>query len=237
MKIAVVQFRPPKGEPDVARPALCARVDEAGQAGARIIVCPEMAVTGYVWRDAEEVRGFCEPACGPTYHALQPLARRYQAWIVCGFAERKGDRLYNSALVVGPGGGLVACYRKVLLYPADRTWCGPGLQRVLVETEWGRLAPAICMDLNDDEMGAWLVRHRPRVVAFCTNWIDQGRPMLDYWRSRLFGWEGWFMAANTWGRDRDVPFYGRSAILAPGGAVAAMAPPRGDVVLTADIAE
>ncbi len=217
MKLAAVQYRPPKGEPELARPALAALVEEAGQAGARVIVCPEMATTGYVWSSEAEIAPYAEPARGPTLAALAPVAAKHGAWVVCGFPEQAEDGCYNSALVIAPDGSLSACYRKVLLYEADRPWARSGHQRMIFRTEHGLLAPAICMDLNDDGLVMMLHRAGVEILAFCTNWVEEGIDVHAYWRRRLRGWRGFLIAADTWGEDRGTRFAGRSVILGPGG--------------------
>ena len=127
MKLATVQYTPPWGQPQVARRQLLVLVRQAAIQGANVIVCPEMAVSGYVFDSAEEIRPFCETSNGPTFEALSPIAQEYQCWIVCGFAEIGEDgRLYNSALVIGSSGNLVACYRKILLYELDEVWATSG---------------------------------------------------------------------------------------------------------------
>ncbi len=230
--LAAIQYRPPKGRPAQARQALRALVSEAVEAGAKVIVAPEMATTGYVWPDPEAIRPHCEPALGPTFEALSPLAAKAGAWILCGFAEQAPDGLYNSALVIDPSGALHDCYRKVLLFPADERWAGRGLRHAAYEGDFGRLAPCICMDLNDDLFAVHLLRTEPSVVGFCTNWIaEPDEDMVPYWRYRMAGWKGWFVAANTWGVDEDTRFYGRSTILGPRGEVVRQAAHEGDCVL------
>lgn len=237
MKLAAVQYRPPHGAADQARPELAALVDEAGRAGAGLIVCPEMAVSGYVFDDAEEILPHTEAPEGPSFAALSPLAAAHGAWVVYGFAERAEDGLFNSAAVIGPDGRLVCTYRKVLLFEADETWAQPGRRRLVVDAPFGRLAPGICMDLNDPGFNLYLRRAQPHVLAFCTNWVDEGDDILDYWRARLWPWRGWFVAADRWGEERGTRFYGRSTILAPGGRVVAMAGPEGDGVIYGEMPE
>jgi predicted amidohydrolase len=145
--------------------------------------------------------------------------------------------LYNSALVVSPLGALVTCYRKVLLYDADEAWASPGWRRSVVPTSQGPIVPAICMDLNDPGFSYFLLQQQPKVVAFCTNWIEEGAEVHAYWRDRLSGFDGAFVAANSWGEDGDTAFCGRSAIFGPGREVLAEAPAEGDHVLVADLGD
>jgi predicted amidohydrolase len=235
MRVAAIQFRPDKGQPDAARAALVDAAEQAGGAGAEIIVCPEMATTGYIWPDACALRPHAEPAQGPTARALGVAAARHRAWVFCGFAERDGAQLYNSMLIIDPGGSLVGVYRKVALYTADEAWASPGRERVLVQTEHGHVVPGICMDLNDPGFTAVLQQEDPRFCAFSTNWVDQGVDPLEYWQMRLQPWSGCFIAANTWGEDEGTRFTGLSTILGPGGEVLARASTSGDAVLVTEV--
>ncbi len=216
MKLAAVQYTPPWGEPQVARPQLLTLVSEAARQGANVIVCPEMAVSGYVFASADEIRPYCEIAQGPTFEMLAPIAQRHSCWIVCGIAELGEDgRLYNSALIIGSKGNLVACYRKILLYDLDETWATSGNKRMLIHTEYGVLAPAICMDLNDNDLIYWMWEHKPDILAFCTNWLNQDSPIDSYWKLRTPYWRGWFVGANRCGEERGTNFRGESAIISP----------------------
>lgn len=234
MKLAAIQFRPPKGQPSLARSGLCALIEQAGSQGADLIVCPEMATTGYIWSSPEALEPLAEPARGPTLEMLAEQAKAHRSWIVCGFAESSGGALYNSALMVDPWGDLVRCYRKVLLYDADLPWARPGRQHMSVGSDLGRIAPAICMDLNDDNLIRYLHRARVDVLAFCTNWVDEGSAVHPYWIWRLAGWPGWLVAANSWGPDEGTQFSGGSAIITPDKRVVARAGYLGDEVLLVD---
>lgn len=235
MKLAAIQYKPPHGRPDRARRDLVRRARAAVEAGAQLVVLPEMATTGYVWPSSAALAPHAEPAEGPTRAALGAV---HGAWIVCGYAEQGADgRLYNSALVLRPDGSLAASYRKVLLFDLDRSWATPGSQRMLVPTPLGAVAPAICMDLNDDRLVTWLHMTTPEVLAFCTNWVEEGADVHGWWQARLRGWRGWMVAANRWGVEAGVQFSGRSAILAPGGEVVAAADAEGDAIVIVETDE
>jgi predicted amidohydrolase len=234
MRFAALQFRPEKGRPDVSRVNLRRMIREASGFGANVIVCPEMATSGYVWPNAETLAPHAELSTGPTYQMLAEEARKAGAWIVCGIPERVDEAFYNSALVVNPSGELDAVYRKILLFDADENWARSGTERVLVRSVPGGLAPVICMDLNDDNLLAWLAEQNPAVVAFCTNWLEEQLPVHQYWSWRLQRFTGWFIAANSWGQDGGVEFCGQSAVFGPRGVLVAAAPRTGDGILVVD---
>ena len=237
MRLAALQYRPHKGNPATSRAALRSLIYAAGEEKADLIVCPEMATTGYIWPDAETLRPHAETPDGETFQMLSQIAAELGAWIVCGFPERTETALYNSALVVDSGGSLAAVYRKNLLFEADWTWAQPGTNRTLIDTFEGGLAPAICMDLNDEALLDWLNAHRPKVLAFCTNWLEEQLPVHLYWRWRLQHFAGYFVAANSWGMDGTVEFCGQSAIFGPNGVPLVSAPRTGDGILIVDTDE
>ena len=98
MKLAAVQYRPPHGRPEQAREELRALVLRAEDVD--LVVCPEMATTGYVFENAEEIRPLAEKARGPTFQMLSECAKTLGAWVVSGFAESGNHALYNHQTLI-----------------------------------------------------------------------------------------------------------------------------------------
>lgn len=55
-RVAAIQFKAEKGRAEAGLAALVALVDEAAAAGASLVVCPEMATTGYLFSDGNAAR-------------------------------------------------------------------------------------------------------------------------------------------------------------------------------------
>ena len=228
-----MQFKPDKSSFKNSSLRLTALLDRASR-GANLVVCPEMALTGYVFEDQAEIAAVAEPARGPTFELLSPIARRERCWIVIGFPEVDGDRFFNSALVINALGELAFCYRKTLLYEADETWATPGDSGYrYFDTNWGRFAPGICMDLNDDRFVQWCADNALDALAFPTNWIEEGIDVWSYWAWRLQGQRAALVAANSYGLEAQTQFSGRSAILKQNRLYAA-AETIGDCILRAE---
>src|SRR5690348_15612381 len=85
---AAIQFEPRLGAKEENMARLCALVEEAAEAGARVIVLPEMATTGYCFRDRAEVAPLVEMVPGPTTAAFGAIAQRHGCYIAVGLAER-----------------------------------------------------------------------------------------------------------------------------------------------------
>ncbi|MEZ4317457.1 MAG: carbon-nitrogen hydrolase family protein [Myxococcota bacterium] len=250
MRVAAIQFKA-KTDRIAGLAALVAEVRRVG-AGRDLVVCPEMAVVGYAWTSLEAVRTVAEPADGPTARAFSRAAADSGCWVVVGFAELDGERVFNSALVIDPSGTVRFVYRKTLLFEADQPWATPGDSGYRAfDTGKGRFGVGICMDLNDDRFLDWAGRERVDVLAFPTNWTQEDSVMWDYWRHRLYtGWPAeWgveprvanrarvdavLVGANSYGAEGAWQLRGESAILS-WGRVYATAPSTGDAVITADL--
>lgn len=238
MKVAAIQFKPEKGKWEASADRLASLVNRAADAGAWLIVCPELALTGYVFANSRAARKVAEAPQGRTLARLAPLCRERGVCVVIGYVEACGKSLFNSALVIGPDGELIYNYRKRLLYELDEQWADPGeLPYPLIHTPIGTVMVGICMDLNDWYFHAVLRHAQPDVIAFPTNWIHQGRDIRYYWRRRLRGVNGMLVAANTYGEEDGVTFLGRSAIMdrGPRRRTLAMAGETGDAVVIADV--
>ena len=81
MRVAAVQFKADRKDRQGSRDRLLALCAQAAERGATLVVCPEMALTGYLFTDAADVARVAEPAqgesfCGAVFAggALRPYA-------------------------------------------------------------------------------------------------------------------------------------------------------------------
>src|SRR5438552_4019122 len=122
VRIACCQFAPdvesPEASAAVARQSVAAAVAE----GAQIVVLPELCTSGYVFREADEVRAAANPADGELLQGWAAEAARGDALVVGGFCELASDgRVFNSSALVD-GDGVIAVYRKVHLWGEEQRW-------------------------------------------------------------------------------------------------------------------
>ena len=230
MRVAAVQFKAQRLDLHRSREALVELADRAAT-GSDLVVLPEMAVCGYVFPDRSAVEAVAEAPDGVTFQALSAVAACRKTWVVAGFAELAGDQLFNSAMVIDGAGELAFVYRKTLLYQADVCWATPGDSGYRsFDTPAGRFTVGICMDLNDAWFASWMAVAGVDVVAFPTNWVQEEGDVHAYWRYRLSGTGAVLVAANTWGREGQIEFSGRSAILSHSTTYAVTGPTGDDVV-------
>lgn len=220
--IACLQFEPRFGdvEGNVARSIVM--IEQAADRGALIIVLPELANTGYVFRSRSEAFGLAEAVPdGPTSRAWAEVAARRGLILVAGLTERDGDRLFNSALVVGPS-GIMGVYRKLHLWGDENLWFEPGDRGVPVfSTPYGRLGVAICYDGWFPEVFRLAAVQGADIVCVPTNWVPipgqmPGRePMANILHMAAAHSNSIVIAcADRVGIERDQPFIGHSLIVA-----------------------
>ena len=89
--VACCQLALQVGDPDGNRARVAGAVEEAVARGAQVVVVPELANSGYVFRDAAEAASLAEPVDGPTVTAWTELAGRLGVVLVGGFCERGRD--------------------------------------------------------------------------------------------------------------------------------------------------
>jgi len=90
------------------------------------------------------------------------------------------------------------------------------------------------MDLNDDRFIEHLRSTQTRVLAFPTNWLDQGFKVWNYWAWRLRDTQACLVAANRYGVEDGTTFSGDSAVL-DGRTLLAWTGADGDGVILAQI--
>ncbi len=116
LKLALWQCAPaPLDVPgNLARLEAAAR--EVASAGAQLLVCPEMFITGYAI-GAPAVQTLAQAADGAWADAVAGIAQRHQVAVVYGYPERGADgRVYNAAQWIDASGLRCLNYRKAYLF-------------------------------------------------------------------------------------------------------------------------
>lgn len=175
--IAVAQI---SGEPfDVeTNKARCRDAIDAGfGAGADIVVLPELIVSGYV-ADARRLFPIAETVPGPTTEEWAAQASAVGGYVVGGLAERDGERLFNTAVAVGPE-GVIAHYRKAHLFAEEKVAFAPGdLGFPVARTRFGTIGLCVCYDLRFVEVVRLLALQGADLICVPTAWLpgyDQQR--------------------------------------------------------------
>src|SRR5438046_2842375 len=110
-KLAMIQMRVVPGEKTSNLHHASQLVAAAAAQGAQVAVLPEAMPAG--WTDSSSAALADEIPAGETCRALAHLAARYRLFLCSGVVEHDGDRVYNSAVLLGPDGGLLLHHRKI----------------------------------------------------------------------------------------------------------------------------
>jgi predicted amidohydrolase len=138
--------------------------------GARVVVLPELIVPGYrLERDYLEAGA--EPLDGAVTRAWHQLAAAANGYLAAGFCERDGQRLYNTAVLIGPE-GIVLHYRKLHRFAGEKQIFAPGdLGLPVARTDIGVIGLCVCYDLRFVETVRILALQGVELVCVPTAWV------------------------------------------------------------------
>jgi predicted amidohydrolase len=213
-----------------------ALVERAAGLGARLVVTPEN--TNYLGPHEEKVRR-AEPLDGAACRRFGDLARGLGIHLLLGsFNERSDEatRCFNTSVLFGPDGEILATYRKIHLFDVDipevrfaeSATCKPGESTTVVPTPLGRLGLSICYDLRFGELYRRLAEDGAEILAVPSAFTaatgkDHWEPLL---RARAIETQCYVIAAAQHGRHDDGGLresWGHAMIVDPWGLVAATA--------------
>lgn len=235
MKIGFYQYRPVFGKVSHNLKKVVSKLDDIN---ADLIVLPELAFTGYYFRDRAEVKALAEiPDKSDTVHALTALCKKRKFHLVTGFTEKARDKYFNSALLIGPK-GVEHSYRKLHLFNEETKWFDSGdvpLQVNRIKSV--NIGLMVCFDWAFPEVarvlalqGADILCHPSNLVlAYCQ------QTML----TRCLENKVYAITTNRYGFDKrphgNLRFTGRSQIVAPGGTLLHRSRSQGDELYVMEI--
>jgi predicted amidohydrolase len=220
MRIGIAQTSPAFGGRDRN---IAEALELIAKAHADLWVLPELFATGYQFVSADEVRELAEPVPdGPTTEALIEHVRDRGCFLVAGLPERDGERLYNSAVLVGPE-GLLSCYRKVHLFYEEKRYFSPGDRSFpVLDIGIARIGLMVCFDHLFPESARTLALQGADVIAHPANLV---MPDLAQRTMRVRALEnGVFTAtANRVGEEsrtsETLIYTGQSQVVGPDGEI------------------
>jgi predicted amidohydrolase len=211
VNVACVQCSSNLGDVAGNRRKLTALVEEAAKNGAKIIVLPETAITGYLsqdlktnwhlkgWPIEERFAGkdplpFAETVPGASTDHFRALAKRLGVYVTVPLLEieagkdgkpvANNPKFYNTVCLAAPTGEIVAHYRKLTPWPyPEQSWATPGDRGVATyQTEYGLVGLAICFDVH-----TILEKYEPHKIwalLYPIAWVDTEHP-ADWFYHRL----------------------------------------------------
>ncbi|ASJ16661.1 acyltransferase [Thermococcus chitonophagus] len=209
-------------------------IKKAKKLGTLLVVLPELFDTGYNFETREDVFEVAQPIPdGETTSFLMDIARDLELYIVAGTAEKDGENLYNSAVVVGPSGYL-GKYRKIHLFYREKYFFEPGdLGFKVFDLGFLRVGVMICFDWFFPESARTLALKGADVIAHPANLVMPYAPRampIRALENRVYT-----ITADRVGEERGLKFIGKSLIASPRAEVLVMASETEEEVGVVDI--
>lgn len=149
-----------------------ARIKEAADNGAKLIVLTELSTSGYAFNNRAEALAVSEEVpSGDTVSRWETVAAEKDVYIVAGISEKDGNKLYNTSVLVGPE-GYIGKYRKLHIWDREKLWYEPGdLGTPVFKTPIGRIAMMICYDVWFQELWRIYGALGADIVCCPVNWV------------------------------------------------------------------
>jgi predicted amidohydrolase len=217
MKVGFYQFRPLFGKTDKNCQKILAALNNVT---ADLIVLPELALSGYYFKDKNEALKYAEdPDNSARLDSLVNLANKNNIHLVVGFAEKRGQQCYNSAALIGPN-GIEHIYRKVHLFNEEKFCFDTGDTPFIVNDINGvKIGIMICFDWVFPEVTRTLAMQGAQVICQPSNLVltfCQQTMLARCIENKVFA-----ITANRYGVDKrpqgTLKFTGKSQVVAPGG--------------------
>lgn len=217
-------------------------IDNAVKEGANVAVLPEMfnccGHTKVMVENAEEIPG-------DTINSLSDKARMHGIYIVCGsiFEKTTKNKVYNTSVIVGRNGKILAKYSKIHLFDVDiqdkiryKESENVVAGEKIITTNMGnvKVGMSICYDLRFSELYRSLALNGAKVIfipsAFTSTTGEyHWEPLV---KTRAIENQVFVVAANQIGTSpNNITCYGKSMVVDPWGRVLAKAKDNENIIL------
>jgi predicted amidohydrolase len=109
--LAMVQMRVEGGQKQRNLHHARELIGQAASQGAQVVLLPEAMPLG--WTHSSARREADAIPDGETCAMLREVARAHRIYVCSGVIERAGERIFNSAVLIGPDGDLLLHHRKL----------------------------------------------------------------------------------------------------------------------------
>jgi predicted amidohydrolase len=233
MKIGFVQFCPELAD---LRKAI-QKIEELSDSfkSADLLVLPELCNSGYNFQSKQQAWDTSEEITKSSFVSfLLSLSKEYDLHIVSGINERFKNKLYNSAVLIGPD-GLRGHYRKLHLFKNEKDFFTPGnLGLPVFDIPGCRIGILVCFDWIFPEVWRILALKGADIICHPSNLVLPGLAQRGVPAHALMN-RVFTITANRIGTERELTFTGMSIISDPKGNIIAQASQNEDAVHIVDI--
>ncbi|MDR0548367.1 MAG: carbon-nitrogen hydrolase family protein [Deltaproteobacteria bacterium] len=205
LKAALLHMSIAPGQPELNLKLLIDLIKEAAAKGAKLLVAPEMAFSGYCFENRESILPYAQDESGPALKALRSLTAKLKVYLAVGLAElaEPAGTLYNSAFFLNDKGRILGRSRKI---NSESRWAAPGdqIQDNVWPTPWGRVGLHICADSWHSLITRVTAVKGAEILLLPANWPQSGLDPTLLWRFRALENGLWFLACNRTGQEKNL---------------------------------
>jgi predicted amidohydrolase len=170
------------GKPEEALANMERWMRTASDAGADLILFPELNVSGHIPNGL--AARVAEPVPGPSTAQIIPLARQYGLQVAFGIIERDGERVYCTHVLVD-GHGILGKQRKIHVPAQELPYWQAGDAIEVFDAGKAKIGIAICRDAFFDEFTRTLYFMGAEVVLMPFGYYNV--PRSRYLRESIHG--------------------------------------------------
>ena len=148
MNVAAAQLQAVPGDVAANAAAHVRLIGEAAAAGARVVVFPELSLTGYELDLLRDDEALWLTAGDERLTPVRDACREQRIHAIVGAPLRDDGRRILAALVVDDAGDIAEVYAKIHLDEQESELFSPGDAHVVYEIDGRRLGLAICADAS-----------------------------------------------------------------------------------------
>ncbi|NIA22951.1 MAG: hypothetical protein GWP03_02135 [Proteobacteria bacterium] len=236
MEVGFVQFSPKFGE---KKENIDRVIELIGKERADLIILPELFTTGYLFLNKNEAKKYAESVKdSQMINTFRNISEKKNAVIVGGFAERDGDKVYNSQFAIYRN--QLAIYRKAhLFYKEKSIFDQSEAKYVIFNVKGAKLGLMVCFDWMFPEMMRTLALNGAEIICHSANLVMpycQKAMVTRALENRVY-----IITANRTGSNKrgkeEIRFTGKSQIVSPNGDIILSANKTEEVFLKIDIDE
>jgi len=221
-KVALAQISCKQGDKTENIRKIEENVTHAKTQGAKLVIFPELSLTGYTLRD--QAYELAETIPGPSTSVLEEMAKKANVHIIVGMpelSEKTQSTIYNTAVLVGPN-GFIGKYRKMYLPThsvfEEKRYFRPGYQTAAFDTKLGKIGLIICYDVFFPEVSR-LTRLKGAQLIVCISASPAIRRAFfeTLTAARAIENTAFLAYVNLVGIEDGLQFWGGSRLIGPNG--------------------
>jgi predicted amidohydrolase len=226
MKAGFVQFTPELCNLDATLIKVERLLAEAPESD--LLVLPELCNSGYNFPTRKDAYEAAEEIGSSRFiRMLENHCRSRNCYVVSGFNEKDGFKLYNSAVLVGPT-GFIGKYRKLhLFYNEKDIFCAGDAGLPVFETPIGKIGMLVCFDWVFPEVWRILALKGADVICHSSALVLPGFAQRSVPVHALIN-HLFVITANRTGTEHGLTFTGMSTVADPKGNVVYQASAEGE---------